>query len=395
MTSVNGIGPTGAITTRPWFLVAAVVVVGLNLRSPITAVSAVLPDIRSELGLSPVVAGLLTSLPVLCFAGVSPLVVLFARRLGTDRAILISLLVIGAAVALRPWAGAWTLLAGTAVAGVAITVGNVLTPVVVRRDFPARPGPVLSLSTAALTGGAALAAALTAPLALVIGWRAATASWAALSVVGAAAWWLATRSHQAGAPPAASPHGAVWRHPDAWWLGVYFGMQAGLYYAVTAWLPTLLADLGRTAADAGAALFQLLGILGTLIVPVLVAKLRARRLLAALIAVTWVVFLGGLLVAPSMFVLWCVIGGLGQGGGIAIALTLVVLRAADVGAARHLSAMVQTIGYTIGAVFPVLIGGAFGATGGWAVPTLMLIGAAALMVASAAFAAASRPIGLD
>jgi CP family cyanate transporter-like MFS transporter len=153
-----------------------------------------------------------------------------------------------------------------------------------------------------------------------------------------------------------------------------------------------LASVSTAAAGTGASLFQLVGIAGPLIAPVLAARMRSWRVLAAGIAATWMLFLIGMLAAPSAFPVWTVIGGLAQGAGIALALSLIALRAADSSSVRHLSAMVQTIGYTIGATYPVLVGIVFDATSDWTAPLVVVLVAAALMTGSGLVAGSSRPI---
>lgn len=386
--TADGAGQRRAFVTPRRLLALAIVLVGLNLRGPITSLAAVLPDIRSDLGLSATTAGLLTSLPVLCFALGAPLVVGLTRRFGVDRTIVASLLAIALFLVVRPWGGGGLLLAGTALIGLAITAGNVLLPVVVRRDFADRQGPMVAFSTSSLTAGAAITAALTVPLAILTGWRFATAAWAVFAVVAAIAW--ARLPHEpttAQLEPA--PGRRPWAQPGAWVLALYFAMQSGLYYATTAWLPSLLPEVAHVdAATAGtsASVFQLVGIAGTLVGPVLAARVRARRLLTAVVASCWLVFCLGLLLAPTAYLLWSVIGGFGQGGGFAIGIALLALRAANVDAVRQLSAMVQTVGYTVGAAAPVVAGAAFGATGQWTATLLLFAGMAVLMVISGAVA---------
>ena len=55
-----------------WLLTLAIVLIALNLRGPIVATAPVLDQMSADLGLGAVVAGLLTSIPVLCFALASP-----------------------------------------------------------------------------------------------------------------------------------------------------------------------------------------------------------------------------------------------------------------------------------------------------------------------------------
>ncbi|MGH3432363.1 MAG: MFS transporter, partial [Thermocrispum sp.] len=174
-------------------LLVAVLLVAVNLRGAIAAVSPVLPEIRSDLSLSAAAAGLLTTLPVLCFAVMAPAAAWLARRTGLERAVLVGCLAVGLGTVLRTLGGTAALLLGTLAVGAAMTIGNVLVPVVVKRDFAGRAGTVTGLYTAALAGGAAAAAALTAPVAGVLGWRVGLAVWATLAIVAAGVWQLATR----------------------------------------------------------------------------------------------------------------------------------------------------------------------------------------------------------
>ena len=376
-------------------LLAAVLLTGLNLRGAIAAVSPVLPEVRAELALSPALAGLLTTLPVLCFAALAPAAAWVGRRIGPERTVLAGLIAIAAGTALRVLDGAPVLLAGTFLIGAAMTLGNVLLPAVVKREFPARAGSVTGLYTGALTAGAALTAALTAPLAAGWGWRGGLAAWAVLALAAAVVWIVATRgAGDPGPPPgAAAGRGGLWRSPVAWALTAVLAAQSALYYVITAWLPTVLvedagADL-RTAALA-ASLFQVLGIPGTVLVPALVGRRRGQGWLGVVIAAAWAVTAAGLLAAPAAWPVWVTVGGLAQGAGISLAFTLVVLRAADEDAARRLSSMSQLVGYGVGALGPLAAGGLYAATGGWTTPLLLLVALSAGMAAAAL--AAGRPV---
>jgi CP family cyanate transporter-like MFS transporter len=361
-------------------LLGGVLLAGLNLRLSIAAVSPVLPQIRADLHLSPTVAGLLTTLPVLCFAVFAPAASWFGRRVGAERAVLIGLAVLGAATALRVLDGATVLLVGTVVIGAAMAVGNVLLPPVVKREFGPRAATVTGLYTVAFTVGAAGTAALTAPLAAVWGWRAALACWAVLSVFAVVVWALATGGDRgAVAQPATGPGDGlrVWRNRLAWTVSGVLAVQSALYYAVTAWLPSLLVDeLARGGAAAGASaasLFQILGIPGTLIVPLVVRRSTSQRGLGLTVATGWAVLVVGLLAAPAAWPVWAVVGGVAQGAGLALAFTLVVLRSADEEQARRLSGMGQLVGYGGGALGPLAVGALYAASGSWTLPLAFLV----------------------
>lgn len=380
-------------------LLAAVLLVGLNLRSSIAAVSPVLPDIRADLHMSSATAGLLTSLPVLCFALGSPAALWLGRRLGIYRALLVGCLVIALATLARPYAGVGLLLAATVILGLAMTVGNVLMPAAVKRDFGSAAGRITGVTTASLSTGAALAAALTAPLAVWLGWRHALAAWAVVAVVAVVA--LARPAARARHAPAAErprryETGARLRtNRVAWALTAFLGLQSVTYYAVTAWMPSLLRETaGLSLADAGLAmsLFQVLGIPGTLMVPVLVHLGRDQRGLGGSIGVAWLVVVLGLVLAPGLWPIWCVVGGIVQGMGISYAFTILVLRSADDHVAVRLSAMMQLIGYIVGASGPFLIGLIQGTTGSWTLAMIPLAIAAVGLTAAAIVAGRDRVI---
>jgi CP family cyanate transporter-like MFS transporter len=389
----------GETRDRPGPLLAAVLLVGLNLRGALAAVSPVLPRIRADLGLSPSLVSLVTTLPVLCFAVAAPAAAWAGRRAGGRRAVLWGLVLLAVATGARVLGGAALLLAGTVAIGLAMTVGNVLLPPVVKGAFGAGAARVTGLFTVALAAGAALTAALTAPLAAAWGWRAALGGWAVLALVAAGLWRAAAGRGGPAAPvpvpgeaPAARP-GSVWRHPVAWALGLLLALQTLLYYAMTTWLPTVLAD--RLHADlatgaAAASLFQLVGILGALLVPALVGRWRGQVGFGLVVGAGWVVLFAGLLVWPAGWGLWVTLGGLAQGAGVALSFTVVVLRAHDEGMVRRLSGMSQFVGYGLGATGPVLAGGLYGASGGWGLPLVVLAGLGVCYAAVAA--AAGRPV---
>jgi CP family cyanate transporter-like MFS transporter len=154
-------------------LAISMVLLAANLRPAAAAVGPLLDRIRADTGLSATGAGVLTTLPVLCFGALAPLAPALVRRLGerTTAAVALAVLLFGLLVRLVPGLG--FLFFGTAVAGAAIAVGNVLLPILVRRNFPDRVGLLTGMYTTALVGFAALAAGISVPVADAFGggWR--------------------------------------------------------------------------------------------------------------------------------------------------------------------------------------------------------------------------------
>ena len=82
----------------------------------------------------------------------------------------------------------------------------------------------------------------------------------------------------------------MWRRPVTWFLAVAFAGQAFGYYAVSAWLPSVLHDtlgLERAASGGAAALFQLFGMVGGIAVPIALGRRAPVAAVAAAIAVGW------------------------------------------------------------------------------------------------------------
>src|SRR5690606_41617622 len=120
------------------------IVVGLNLRGPIVAVAPVLDEIQDELGIGETAAGLLTTVPVLCFAVLSPFMAGLARRFGTNLTVGVGLAILAVAVAVRPWGGYGLMLAATVLVGAAIAGHKELLSAIARRDIARRTGPVMT-----------------------------------------------------------------------------------------------------------------------------------------------------------------------------------------------------------------------------------------------------------
>jgi len=122
--------------TRLWSL-ALIVLVALNLRPAIAAVGPLLADIRADLDLSSATAGALTTLPVLCFGAFGLLAPALRRRFREEILLVASLILLAAGLLVRTGPLPATLFCGTVMVGIAISVGNITVPAVIKRDHPA------------------------------------------------------------------------------------------------------------------------------------------------------------------------------------------------------------------------------------------------------------------
>lgn len=362
-----------------WFLVAAIALVALNLRASIVAVAPLLNTIRDETGMSGSTAGLLTTLPVLCFGALAPLAPRLARRFGASRVVGGALVVLTAGIVLRAAPTLAPLFLGTVLIGGAIAVTNVLLPSIIKRDFAERSGPVLGIYAMALGISAALAAGVTLPLqeATGLGWRATLALWGILAAVAVVVWPLATR----GTPNVTRVPGdhlpiGLWRDRVAWSVTIFMGFGSLQFYAAFAWFPTILEDHGVAPATAGwmLSLMGFAGAASSLVVPVLASRARAQGRFVVMLVALYVVGWGGMLVAPAGgAAAWALLIGTAQGAGISLALTLMVLRAPDDRHAAELSGMAQAVGYLLAAVGPFALGALHDVSGGWTAPMIAMV----------------------
>jgi MFS transporter, CP family, cyanate transporter len=346
------------------------VLAGLNLRIAVASVPPVIDEVAADLDLSSAAAGLLTGAPILCFGILAPVAALLAGRLGAERVLLFALIVLTAGVLLRGESSALALFAGTLVAGAAVALANVVVPSIVKGRFSGGVGRLTGLYVAALGLGATLAAALTVPIerALGTGWETALAVWAFPAALAATVVAVALRRDgpltARGGPGSVR---ALLGEPVAWQVTLYFGLQSLVFYVALTWLPSILHEEGFGAGEAGAllALFALGGIPASLVVPILSARMRDQRAIAAGVAALEAAAVAGLLAAPGAGVLWVTLFALGQGGAFSLALTLIVLRAPDSRRAAELSGMAQAIGYSLAALGPLAAGALRDWTGAW------------------------------
>jgi MFS transporter, CP family, cyanate transporter len=376
-------------------LAVGLMVVALNLRIAIAAVSPILDDIQASSRFSSTVGGVLTTLPVVCFGAFALLTPRLISRFGMDRLLFGAVAVLVAGIAIRLIPDVAALFAGTVVVGAAIAVANVLLPGLIKRDFPDQVGLLIGVYSMALYSGAALASGLTVPLehALGAGWRPTIGLWAIPAVVALLAWSPALRSGGAPATTATATGATtgattgarvdersltvrrLWADPVARCVAGFMGLQSLGYYAALAWLPTLFEDHGMSAGQAGWMLSfsSFVGMAASLTTPTLARRAGHKWLVVVItIALCAVGYLGLLADPVPLAYVWMIGLGLGQGAAISLALGYIVLRSPDAGQAAQLSTMAQGSGYLIASAGPFGLGLAHAVTGNWTVPMLIL-----------------------
>jgi len=401
----------------PWGLLVGIVCIGFILRGPLVAVAPITGEISSDLSMTAAQAGLLTSLPVLCFALMTPFASLFVGKAGANFATSIAIIGVGIGSIIRSAGGVEATFAGTIIMGAFITIGNVVIPVIIRRDIPTeRVGIVTGAYTSAMNVSSMITSLATVPLAAAFGWQGALLAWIGFVVLAALAWFTAIGPRQAfrwgpvtqgietGAVdtvvidtrgiPLAAPEPRTWRNLSAVLLALAFAGQAFSYYGLTAWFPTILEqEVGYSAATAGSSssIFQIAAVVGALGVPLISKRLGIPKTFIG-VAVLWISFPLGMILAPQAWLAWGFFGGVAQGGGITIVFMLIVQLSMTGTHARRLSAMVQGVGYALGATAPTLIGAVHDATGTWTLPIGVVL-VATLVFTASGLAGALRATG--
>jgi len=353
--------PAAMSSTARILLGVSLVLIAFNLRPVFSSASALLPEIRSGLGLSALGASLLTTLPVVCLGAFSPLAPRLAQRIGSERTLLGVIFLLALGTAMRGLNSIPLLFLGTAIAGGCIAVGNVLLPGLVKRDFADRAALMTGCYTMALCAGAASAAGLTLPIEHALGGSlsGALAAWAVPAVVVGLIWLPQVLSTKSVAKRSGFRVEGLWRDKLAWQVTLFMGLQSALAYCVFGWLVPILRERGLDGITAGAivSMSVMVQAAACLVAPHIAVRGKDQRLINASLCAIAVIALLGLLFAPLSTVwLWAALQGVGQGGLIAVAMTVIVLRSRDSHVAAHLSGMAQCVGYLLAAIGPLVVG---------------------------------------
>ncbi|MFD7072259.1 CynX/NimT family MFS transporter [Streptomyces sp. NPDC059913] len=375
--------------TSPWVLrlvAVGLVLTALNLRPAITSLGALLEEVRDGLHMSGSVAGVLTSVPPLCFAIFGIMAPRLARRFGPGAVVCAGMIAITAGLVIRPLVGGTAgFLAASALALMGIAVSNVLMPVIVKHWFPDRVGSMTGLYSMALALGTSLAAAVTVPMTSAMGgsWRLGLGVWAVLSAAAILPWLPLVRDRRAANRPSGGPVAAqaapelrITRSRTAWSLACFFGLQATAAYITMGWMPQIFRDAGVSAGTAGVllAVTMAMGVPLAFVIPRVASRMRNQGPIVLVLGSCGLVGYAGLYLAPAGGAwAWALLLGISN-CSFPLALTMIGMRSRTGAGVVRLSAFAQSVGYLISIPGPLLIGVLYQHSGGWELPIALMAG---------------------
>jgi CP family cyanate transporter-like MFS transporter len=366
-------------------MLIGIVFIAANLRAPITSVGPVITEVATSMNLTHFLIGLLTTIPLLSFAFLSAFAPKVARRVGLERLLLYSLLVLAFGLFIRSSGNIFFLFLGAALIGAAITVGNVLMPAFIKKEFPVKVGIVTGVYLVSMNLTSALAAGYSIRIGEMsgLGWQGSIGIWGILALIGFAIWLPQARKKPVSSIESQSKSKVgLWKSRLAWNIAIFMGLQSLLFYCLAAWLPTILQSWGMSADRSGWMLsyIQMAQLPIMLIGPILAGRMKDQTPLVWITFVLLLLGLAGIILGKTNYVILSAIFiGISLGLAFTLAMMFFVLRTKQTSESAELSGMSQTVGYIIAACGPPVFGALFSLTGSWYVPLGMLVLAAIIL----------------
>lgn len=360
-------------------VVLGIILIAASMRAPITSVGPVINQITEELKLTPVLVGLITTIPLISFAVLSVFAPLAAKKTGLEKLLLYSLLILAIGSLTRSWGNVFFLFLGAALIGAAITIGNVLLPAYIKKEFPLQVGPVTGAYLVSMNLTSALAAGFSIQIGQLsgLGWQGAIGVWGIFAILAFIVWLPQTTNQTAApTPDRAIKAGSLRKSRLAWQISIFMGLQSLLFYTLAAWLPAVLQSWGMSNDRSGWMLsyIQMAQLPVMLTAPVIAGKMKDQRPMVWTTFLVLAAGLGGVFFGKTQYIIISVIlMGIGLGLAFPLVTMFFVLRTRSTAEAAKLSGMAQSVGYLLAALGPPVFGGLYSFTGHWDIPLILLM----------------------
>jgi CP family cyanate transporter-like MFS transporter len=371
-----------------------------NMRAGLILIGPLLPILKEEYGISVFTESILAATPLLCFS-LSAILMRSISRLGnTNRVISYAITLLTLSLFLRTTFDIASILIFSITLGISVAVLNYMLPVWVKENGTSNSGLLTGIYASVMGSCAAISLAITAPLAEASSytWRLAMLPWFIIGALTALWWWIKIPSSSVS--DVVESKESFWANPlfkssSAWSITLMFGLLNMIHYASATWLPTILITKGFTLVNAGilVAVATLVGSLLSLAVPHFASKRKDFRLVLIVFSIFLAVSYFAISIDTGMSLwVWVILGNIGVYVTFSIALFLVVFRAADAAKTKSLSIMMQSVGYVMATVSPIVLGRLFDITGNWDRALYFIVGLAALQVLVAVKAGSNEKV---
>lgn len=342
-------------------LIIGIILISINLRTSIASVGPLIPFIREDLGISNGMAGFLTTLSLVTFAIFSLFAPTLGKRFGHGKAIFLGISLLSIGVVIRVLGGIELLFFGTALTGIGIVTANVLMIPFFKSRIPEQIGLMTALLSTGMSLFAAIASGVSVPIALDLGlgWRGSLVSWVGLMIIALIVWIPQLKPHATQQSGTIKQAKNVWKSRLAWQVTLFMGAQSVMYFTMITWLPDLLIARGMSPVNAGIALsyMQLISLIGTFFAPNLLMRLKQQSGVVLSVGVGYLIGYTSLFISNELVTFAALtIIGIGSGASLSIAYTLISMRTAEDLTTAKLSGMVQSAGYVLAALGPLVFG---------------------------------------
>lgn len=365
-------------------LLLGLILSAINMRSPIVMIGSVAPTLYEVLHLSPADIGYLGALPMPLFAIGALVAPRLASRFGLENMMFVMTALLTLGVATRVWAGVSGLFAGTFVLSFAIGMLNALTAPFIKKYAPNHIAIATGIFSLSMSLFAGISTWAVIPMMTVMSWQIALSGWAVFGGLTLIIWQF-VKQHTTPDTPTHTKHSSTfnpWKNKDAWYLGVFMGIQSFLFYSVASFLPSIGASYGLNTKDAAklALMFQVVAPIAIFLLTFLIKRNLSVRMVAIISATLNAIGSAGLIWLPNYLSLWSAVMGFGGASIFTLSLMMFSMRTTHFESARDLSGMVQAVGYAIAFFGPLGLGKLFELSQSWQLSLYVLFGAMVLNI---------------
>jgi len=348
-------------------LFIGILLIGASLRAPITSVGIALPSIKDTLNLSNTSVSLITIILLLSFAVISLFAAKISHKFGLERTVFGALILICVGIALRAITGVSWLYVGTILIGVGIAFGNVLTPGIIKMNFPLRIGIMTGYYTVVMNIFGSVSSYVTAPLVKHFNYNIAISLIGIVTFIGIITWSFQLNKHDTVNSSQTTTNINVWKSPLSWQITLLMGGQSMIFYSLINWLPEFLLSHGTPINEAGIylSILQLAIIPLTFVTPIFAEKMKNQVLITFVTGLLFVLGILMLMLQPNWAFLGIILIGVASGLAFGLVNTFFGLRTENGLTAAKLSGMSQSVGYLFAAIGPLLFGILHDATNSW------------------------------